>query len=286
MFRMSVITDEISQDLSEAVAMAREFDLSGVEIRSVWEKGVHELTHDELTRAKNIVAEAGLEVCCLATPFFKCNIDSKDNYNQHLKILRQSVRAASLFGTRVIRGFTFWRSQRTVDWNSIERMFEEPIGILEEEGAILGIENESSTNASNGRLLASFLKKLDHPSVRAIWDPCNDLSDPLGEEPFPEGYGYVRELIVHVHVKDARRGLKRGEAESTILGDGDLDLDTQLRALKVDGYRGYVSLETHYRPKRLDEELLRSPKGSAFSDLGSEATRESLERLLKILRRI
>jgi len=266
--------------------MAKEFDLSGVEIRSVWEKSVHELTGNELKEVKRVVNEEGLDVCCLASPFFKCSLHRGDEYNQHLRILHKSISAASILGAPVIRGFTFWRSRGTANWKAVERRFREPIRILKRERITLGIENEPSTNASNGQLLAGFLTGLDHPSVRAIWDPCNDLSDPSGEQPFPQGYGHVRELLAHVHLKDAKRGAKKGEAEPTILGDGDLDLVGQLRALKSDHYERYVSLETHYRPKRLDEELLRSPKGSSFSHLGSVATRESLERLLETLRHI
>lgn len=286
MFRLSVVTDEISQDLLEAVAMAKEFDLSGVELRSVWERNAHELTRDELELVKRTTTDAGMEVCCIASPFFKCNLGSEDEYNLHLRILRKSIKAALTLGARIIRGFTFWRIQGTVDWKAIQERFREPIRILDSKGVTLGIENEPSTNASNGTLVASFLRRLDNPVVRAVWDPCNDLSDPLGEEPFPDGYRHLRDLIAHVHLKDAKRGPVRGEAEPTLLGDGDLDLVGQLRALKSDNYGGYVSLETHYRPKRLDEELLRSPRGSAFSNLGSVATRESLERLGKILKRV
>jgi L-ribulose-5-phosphate 3-epimerase len=286
LFRLSVVTDEISQDLFEAVAMAREFNLSGVELRSVWERNIHELTREELKRVRQITADAGIEVCCIASPLFKCSLDSEDEYNQHLRILRKSISATSILGAHIIRGFTFWRAQGTVDWIAIQKRFQEPTRILEGKDVTLGIENEPSTNASNGMLVASFLRKLDNPAVKAVWDPCNDLSDPSGEEPFPEGYRRVRDFIAHVHLKDAKRGTRRGEAESTLLGDGDLDLVGQLGALKSDNYSGYISLETHYRPKRLDEGLLRSPKGSAFSHLGAAATRESLERLLTNLKRV
>ena len=43
MFKKGVITDEISQDFKTAVDLALKYGLNGIEIRSVWEKGPHEL---------------------------------------------------------------------------------------------------------------------------------------------------------------------------------------------------------------------------------------------------
>lgn len=38
MFRLAVITDEISQDLETVISFAHTWGLQGVELRSVWEK--------------------------------------------------------------------------------------------------------------------------------------------------------------------------------------------------------------------------------------------------------
>ena len=36
MFRLSVITDEVSQDLKTVVSFAKEYGLDGVEVRTLW----------------------------------------------------------------------------------------------------------------------------------------------------------------------------------------------------------------------------------------------------------
>jgi len=38
------------------------------------------------------------------------------------------------------------------------------------------------------------------------------------------------------------------------IGDGDIDYVGQFRALEADGYEGYLSLETHYKPGGAAEE--------------------------------
>ena len=63
-----------------------------------------------------------------------------------------------------------------------------------------------------------------------------------------------------------------------------MDWTAQLAALKEDGYKGYISLETHYRKGiKISEELLRQPGGADFSECGLEASEECLEALQDIL---
>ena len=134
------------------------------------------------------------------------------------------------------------------------------------------------------QLLARLLDALDSPAAGAIFDPGNDIFDERGEVPYPDGYGYIRKYIRHVHIKDAVKNAA-GEPECVKVGAGLVRYPELLAALKADGYEGYCSLETHYRlGARISEELMRLPQGSGFSDGGMAATGEgalALEQLLK-----
>ena len=87
----------------------------------------------------------------------------------------------------------------------------------------------------------------------------------------------MRDLTVHVHLKDCGTNPETGKLEWVVLGAGEIDIRGQLAALRADGYDGYVSLETHYRRTKLSEEVLRLPAGEAFSESGAQATYECLE---------
>ena len=81
--------------------------------------------------------------------------------------------------------------------------------------------------------------------------------------------------MVHVHLKDGIK--KNGKCEGVPVGKGDVDWEGQFRSLAIDGYTGYVSLETHYRKShKISEDQMALPKGAAFSLGGYEATKESL----------
>lgn len=285
MFKLSVITDEVSQDLEVAARFARRFNLSGVEIRSVWGKTPQNLLNsaDDI---KKVLREHDLKVCAIASPFFKADIDDEKEYREHLDILRDCIQLAKRLDTNIIRGFTFWRKNKMDEY--LERIVEKcqkPLEIVESEGILLGIENESSTFVGNGEELARILDKLASKNVKAIWDPGNNVWDPFGERPYPDGYRHVRDKIIHVHVKDGVRRGREGKPEAVPFGEGEVDYHGQLKALKEDGYKGYLSLETHWRPtkKQLEEKLVVKPGGEEFSRLGEEASDICMRKLSNML---
>jgi sugar phosphate isomerase/epimerase len=103
---------------------------------------------------------------------------------------------------------------------------------------------------------------------------------------FPDGYERLKPWIVHVQVKDVRRR-PDGRTGSVGLCTGEVDYAGQLRALPRDGYRGYLSLKTHWRLHRhLPEAVVRLPQGSPFSLGGEEATRRCLMRLRPLLQQL
>jgi L-ribulose-5-phosphate 3-epimerase len=287
MFKLSVFTDEVSQDLEVATKFARNFNLNGVEIRNVWGKPPHELLK-ELDKVKKILAKYELEVSSVASPFFKADLNNSEEYAKHLEILEKSIELAKELETNIIRGFTFWRNGTLNEHiDEIVEKFQKPLEIVEKEGVVLAIENEPSTFVGNGQELAQFLNRIDSKNVRAVWDPGNDIWDPLGEIPYPDGYSYVKGKTVHVHIKDGVRKGAEGKYEFVAFGEGEIDYLGQLKALKKDGYSGYLSLETHWRlKKKLPKDVIKRPAGDEFSALGEESSRICMENLQAMLRKI
>ncbi|NJD04682.1 MAG: sugar phosphate isomerase/epimerase [Ruminiclostridium sp.] len=277
MFKKGVITDEISQDFGTAVELARKYKLDGVEIRSVWGKGPHELDRRDVAGIKEIVEDARLEVCGISAPFYKCDIDNPTELKEQIIILRKCIELAHNLGTGLIRGFTFWKKGSFEEnLGKIVSRFEEPVKILEREGLTLMLEFDPSVYASNSQKLVKVVEEIGSPLIKALWDPGNDIYDPDGEVPFPDGYEIIKPYMVHMHLKDAVRQMD-AKIVGVPLGEGQVNYKGQFRELIKTGYNGYVVLETHYRPiQEISEALLALPKGSAFSYKGYEATEECL----------
>jgi sugar phosphate isomerase/epimerase len=278
MFKFAVFTDEITQDLDLALAVAKEYRCEAVEVRSVWDTPVHKLTDAQVDEIRKKCDAMGLAVCCLGSPFYKCEIDNPAEIKDHHEILRRCCEVAHKLGTDLIRGFTFWRHGAVEPlWQRIIDHFEIPIRILEEGDCRMVIENEASTYLGTGAITAGFLDEIAHSRLAAVWDPCNVLFDfDVEETPFPDGYRALRNHMVHMHLKDGERTAPK-EAHCTRIGEGQIDYKGQFRALLADGYEGYVSLETHWRPVDISKELMDRPGGSTYSANAETATRLCLE---------
>jgi sugar phosphate isomerase/epimerase len=287
MFKLSVLTDEVSQDLEVASKFANSFNLNGVEIRNVWGKPPHDLLK-ELDKVKKILARYDLEVSCVASPFLKADLNNSEEYVKHLEILEKSVELAKELDTNIIRGFTFWRDG-TLDEHidEVVEKFQKPLEIVEKEGVVLAIENEPSTFVGNGKELTQFLNRIDSENVRVVWDPGNDIWDPSGEIPYPDGYSYVKGKIVHVHIKDGVRKGTDGKHQFVAFGEGETDYLGQLKALKKDGYSGYLSLETHWIMKKQPPgSAATRPQEEESSNLQEESSRICMQNIQAMLRKI
>jgi len=290
MFSLSVISDEISQDFGRVLEVCKEYGVSMVEPRSIWDTPPQNLSADQVAAVKRLVQENGFSVPCIASPFLKCDLGNPEHYAQHLQILRDCIRLAHELDCKVIRGFTFWRTGPAESvWDQLLDAYDEPIGICEQEDVYIGIENEASTHIATAAEAERMYKDLGSNRVRAIWDPANEVFAPEGELPFPNAFERMKPYMIHMHIKDAVQDpAAEGGARCVPVGDGGyIDYPAQFQALVDMGYDGACSLETHWRPSsELDEDLLNRPGGAAFSAGGEEASRICFDKILVMIDRL
>lgn len=284
MFKRSIITDEATQDFEHAVDLAVQLGLEGVEIRSVWDKGPHQLSSAEIAKIKALCQSHNLKVVGISAPFFKCSLDSEEEYNQNIEILKKSIAMAKELDCKIIRSFAFWMKEGGIDKNLdlVAKRFALPVKMVEEAGMVLAIENEPSCLCNNAKNTRKIIEAVNSKSLRSLWDPGNDIYDPENEVPFPDGYNMVKDLMVHMHIKDSKHGAD-GNVEPAKMGEGEVDMLGQFKALLKDGYSGWISLETHWRVKQLSEDERLLPSGSSFSAGGEEASIQCMEEWNKIL---
>jgi L-ribulose-5-phosphate 3-epimerase len=249
--RLSVITDEISQDLERALEVCEDLELRTVELRAVGDHNI--VSHDQssLQRIKSTLDARGFDVCAFSSPFLKCHLyDGSPQGATHYAapasreeqwdVLERSLSVACLLGAPVVRAFSFWRvpNPRSVREEVVQTLIE-ATERTQEAGLMLALENEHTCNVGTGAEAGWVLEHIPARSFGVIWDPGNEAK--MGSKPFPDGYSYVRDRVIHVHLKDVD-----GEGNWTKVGTGVIDFRGQLRALADDGYRGVLSLETHY----------------------------------------
>ncbi len=282
--KVAVFTDEISQNLETALKLAVRHRLDGVELRTVWDKPVQHLSPDEVARVKGLLEEHELELAAIASPVFKCELDDETQHRDHLDYLRSCIRLGKELGCDIIRVFTFWkRGPSPPVWEKVKRQFSAAVPIAEDAGVVLGVENEHTTYCATASETKQLVTEVGSPAVKVVWDPCNEVYAEDGITPYPDAYRLVEPMVAHVHVKDGVKDPATAEARVVPVGEGVIDWQGQLRELLAKGYEGYASLETHWRPQALPEEVLNQPGGAGFSETGEYASDLCLRNLMRIL---
>jgi sugar phosphate isomerase/epimerase len=297
MFRRALITDEVSQDPTDAVRLARRFGLDGIELRSAWDRQPHQLARDQVRALRRMAGDARLAVCAVATPVFKCALDDRDAVREHVEILKRSLDVCGELDAPYARVFTFWKPgapgapadagpQRR--WEDVRSAIADRLAdaaeVATDFGRSLVVEHEPSVHGSSAARVAELLERIGHPALGAVWDPGNTAYDPEGEPAYPESYEILKAHLRHMHLKDARRDPTTGIVEAVALGDGQIPYRDIFRRLLDDGYAGFASLETHHRAGAVvGEEMARLPGGTAFSAGGVAASLLCLRRWAQML---
>ncbi|MCX6367625.1 MAG: sugar phosphate isomerase/epimerase [Armatimonadetes bacterium] len=258
MLRLSVITDEIAQDLSHALAVMAEYGLKEAELRNVYGKYIVDADEELLVRVEQDLAAAGFTVPCIDTPLYKCALGGAEEamgatHNaqertlaDQLPLLEKSIALAKRFNAPYIRIFAFWKRGPLTP--QIEDQIAEALApackVAEAAGVTLLLENEHACYLGTGAETARMVARLNSPALKMLWDPGNALC--AGELPFPTGWEAAKPYTAHIHVKDAKQ-LEDNKQQWVVVGEGDIDFKGQFEALKTSGFSGVIALETHYK---------------------------------------
>jgi L-ribulose-5-phosphate 3-epimerase len=257
--RLSIVTDEISEDFKHALQVCRDLQVDTVELRKIDGKNIAFHDAASLARIKALLQDGGFRVCSIASPFLKCPLwdellSSTDDAHlvsnaqtQEWEILQRSFELAKFFNAPLVRTFSFMRiDDPTQVRTAILQVITEAVRRTEDAGLKLVIENEHACNIATGEETGWLLQHISTDAFGVIWDPGNEAV--MGSLAFPTGYQHVRGRVLHMHVKDVNRQLENAPSQEHFVkvGSGSIDYVGQFRALVADGFDGTVSLETHY----------------------------------------
>ncbi|MGQ9554752.1 MAG: sugar phosphate isomerase/epimerase family protein [Anaerolineae bacterium] len=257
MWKIAIITDEVSHNFEQALDMIKSWGLKYVELRTVDKVNVVDLDDAGVARVKKLLGEKGLSVVALASPFLKCYLhqpkagpagdaffSQASTYEEHLKILNRCGYLAKTFDINMTRCFSFWREDdpKAVFADVVERL-QHSVKLAQEYGLVLAMENETSCNGGTPQEVRDLVAAVDSPTLGVMWDAGN--AQWAGVEAYPDGYNVIRERIYHVHIKDV--AFDGGGGHGTVFGQGKVNFRDMFVALHADGYDGPLSLEPHFK---------------------------------------
>jgi sugar phosphate isomerase/epimerase len=232
--------DEISPELEEQMETLAQESISYMELRSVWNINVLDLSDDELDRVKYATAKRGIRISSIGSPIGKVPVT--DPFAPHLERFRRALHAADVMEAPYLRVFSFFIPGGQEPGHYREEVLDR-MGIMageaEDSGVTLLHENEKEIYGDVPSRCLDILAGVDSPALRAAWDAANFVQ--CGVSPYKEGYTLLRPYVEYVHVKDAL-----SSSDSVVpAGEGDGQLPETLSALRDSGFDGFFSLEPH-----------------------------------------
>jgi sugar phosphate isomerase/epimerase len=241
MWTLTGFADEISPELEEQLDTLAQESISYMELRSVWNTNVLDLTDEEVYRVKSTAAERGIGISSIGSPIGKVPIT--DPFGPHLERFRRALHAAHLMEAPYVRVFSFFIPEGQEPGHFREEVIER-MGILageaEESGVTLLHENEKEIYGDVPSRCVDILAGVASRALWATWDAANFVQCGVGH-PHEEGYESLRPYIEYVHVKDALSG----SGKVVPAGEGNGQLPETLSALRASGFDGFFSLEPH-----------------------------------------
>lgn len=272
----SIISDEASQDLDDAISLSLEFGFEGIEIRSVDGCPPHDLNDNQLAQIRDRLAAHGLAISAFCPPALKGAIPTTlPGILDATRLVARSLDQAVILGTPNVRIFSFYRDGPDPQPEAAAQVARQVLQPLDlPSGVRLLLETGTRTNTPTLQLARRFLDELGDPRIGILWDPGNTVFSGFDPRPFPHELEGAP-LVDHVHVKDPD-----GTRGYVGLGNGDLPWPDILSYLITAGYEGWITLETHWRMDRvLTGQERDQPWGSAISTGGLAASRECMRRL-------
>ncbi len=245
--KISIVTDEISQDLEECRTFLDDHDLHAVELRCIGDRRVPDVSDTDRRTLKAWAQNHDPVILAVSPGLFKCRLDDRAEIRRHLEeVLPRSIDLAVDFEARFLVTFAFENPDALpVDSTAVDALTT-AAEVCAGAGLPLLLENEPGFLACTGSEIRSLLEAVGHSNLFVNWDPLN--SNELDEARLSKGLEAIHARVHHVHVKNGR--LRSGQllAECCSLRDGEIDWVAHLRRLKALGYDGYLGVETHYLP--------------------------------------
>ena len=91
MFKLGIITDEVSQDFEEALEFAKKHNLECVELRSAWEKNPFQYTDEDFKEIASLLKKHDMPLVCISSPFYKCSYNDDKTKAEHMAGLKRLI---------------------------------------------------------------------------------------------------------------------------------------------------------------------------------------------------
>jgi sugar phosphate isomerase/epimerase len=231
---MSFSTPDLT--LPEMLEVARKYGYDGVEPR-LDSKHAHRIevtaSADERKTFKQQAADAGIELCCLATSLRFADPNTAD---QTISDARDRIGLAGDLGVPCIRVFGGKFPEEMTREQAVDQMAKSLLAVADHaqsRGVTICFETHDAW--CDPAHVAAVLKQVNHPAVACNWDIMHPVRTAGVTMDF--AFETLKPWIRHLHIHD-------GEASGMLpIGTGLIDHRRAVELLKTINYPGFLSGE-------------------------------------------
>jgi len=248
----------------------REFGMSWIELRGMWNKNILDLDARKSPKRKRVLASmncalryrhpalqsglarrAGIQI----QPEER-QVSRRFGFTQQDDVLRHSIELAKQFQTDRVRCFDFWPPGRQAPYRkAINEKLRDAAAVAAKSGIKLVLENEMTATQRPQPRRPRCSRRSPIQIYCSTGIP--ETQPPLEKLRFPTATACCRKAASATAI--ARIVTRKPDGSTGMGGDGQgiIDWVGQFRALREDGYRLAASLETHWHGAGTPEESSR-----------------------------
>ncbi|MBP3453277.1 MAG: AMP-binding protein [Clostridia bacterium] len=225
---------------SDIYSMAKDFGFDGIEMRGlgndIFSVRAQPFRADQIDKTIANLKRMRLEIPCLSTG---CVLKDADCWHQTKAEIEEYIRLAEKLGAKYIRllGDRNADIEGEVDDEVVLAALKDIVPYAEERDVILLVETNGVY--SDTARLRDLLARVESDNVAALWDMHHPYR--FANEKPETTIQNLGVYIKHIHIKDSV--MVDGKVKYKIMGEGDMPIESMIRALRSVNYEGYISLE-------------------------------------------
>lgn len=260
--KLSIISDQVSQDLEEALKIIVKEGYEYVELHNVFGHSIETCTKEEVEIIKHLLDQYHVKVSNIAsTLFFLCPLYQGDEVSlfnpgfysiqgdlkYHLKVLEHACWIANELDCPKIRVFPFrWPDNRKgpygtkQDFEKIIENIKKALDISKKYHVTLMLENCPYSHLPKGKMTLQVVQAINDPYLKLLWDPANSYR--AIRENVPKEYMdwsleeellHIYPYLGHIHLKNYHyvSGLVKPFVHVPLL-NGDIDYKTLVKSIQ------------------------------------------------------
>lgn len=220
--------------VKESLAKAKEIGLNGIQLSNVRnELEIEKLSGTGINDLKNLVESYGVVISAVCGDLGGHEFTDESDVESRIARTKKIMDVTRGLGCSIVQTHI---GKIPEDKDAEERkVMKYALEVLGQYGDKIGCFLATETGPEPPSLMCEFISGIKYETLKVNYDPANLVMkgyDPIG------GVRVLKDYIIHTHAKDGKKN--NGEVP---LGEGDVDFEKYLEALKNINYQGFFVIE-------------------------------------------